>query len=357
MCTYGSPRAAVLAGPNIHWGRGQPVDAQGLVSKWAAGISVVSHTEEVAGSVVDTLLQIAANPHLRPFIPADAWSWLNERPSLSPTCRGLSSGCSRDIVQMVRALDDTEILTSYLITIWSEWKIFGYDDFVEMQISVREDFKGIGVGCYRAELIQRLDSIVDELYRRSRNPDVTLEDELWREKVGRSSRVMEGRYREFKRALQEMEEKENEILNRAPLCFIFLSLLTLVDLHRIPLGLHVCPTSPVSITAYSRRLTLFESNRFVCFRSIPLLLPCAFPIGLQQSQFYLARHAPFGFSRCASPQCKETCYDLFHHVPKFFVFAPMFYIVLVKQNSFCLSPLSQQIIYRTSDNRVLNFCQ
>ena len=229
MCTYGSPRAAVLAGPNTHWGRGQSVDAQGLVSKWAAGISVAPHTEEVSGSVVDTLLQIAANPHLRLFIPADAWSWLNDRPSLPPTCRGLSSGCDRDVVQTVRALDNTEILTSYLITIWSEWKLLDYEDFVEMQISVRDDFKGIGVGCYRVELIQRLDSIVDELYRRSRNPNVTPEDELWRKKVGRSSRVMEGRYREFKRVLQVMERKGNETLDRTPPSFIFPSLLTLVD--------------------------------------------------------------------------------------------------------------------------------
>jgi len=285
MYAYGSPRAAVLAGPNIHWGQGQSVDAQGLISKWAAGISVAPHTEDVAGSVVDTLLQIAANPHLRPFIPADAWSWLNERPSLSPTCRGLSSGCHRDIVRMVRALDDTEILTSYLITIWSEWKILGYDNFVEMQISVREDFKGIGAGYHRAELIQQLDSIVDELYRRSRNPDVTPEDELWREKVGRSSRVMEGRYREFKRVLQEVEQKGNEILNRTSICFTFLSLLTLVDLHRIPLDLHVCPASPVSMTSHLGRLSLFEIDRFVCSRSIPFLLPCALPIDLEQSRF------------------------------------------------------------------------
>ena len=258
MCTYGSPRAAVLAGPNIHWGRGQSVDAQGLISKWASGISVAPHTEEVAGSVVDTLLQIAANPHLRPFIPADAWSWLNNRPFLPLACRGLSSGCDRDIVRTIRVLDDTRILTSYLTTIWSEWKLLDYDDFVEMQISVREDFKGIGVGCHRAELIQRLDSILGELYRRSRNPDVTLEDGLWHERVGPSSRIMKSRYREFKRALQEVEQKATEMLSRMPPSFIFLSLLTLTDLYRIKLHLYVCPASPVSMTSHLGQLTLFE---------------------------------------------------------------------------------------------------
>jgi len=286
MCTYGSPRAAVLAGSNIHWGQGQFVDAQGLISKWVAGISVAPHTEEVSGSVVDTLLQIAANPHLRPFIPADAWSWLNDRPSLSPTCRGLLSGCDRSIVRTIQTLEDTRILTSYLITIWSEWKLLDYEDFVEMQISIREEFKGVGVGCHRAELIQRLDSIVGELYRRSRNPDVTPRDELWREKVGPSSRVMKGRYREFKRVLQEMDQKATELLNRTPLDSIVSGLLTLMDLHRIPLDLHVCPASPVSVTLHFARLTLSEINRFVCSLSIPLF-PCVLLVDLEQSQFYV----------------------------------------------------------------------
>jgi len=292
MCTYGSPRAVVLAGPNIHWGRGRSVDAQGLISKWAAGISVARHTEEVAGSVVDTLFQIAAIPHLRPFVPADAWSWLNDRPSLPPTCRGLSSGCDRDIVRAIRTLKDTGILTSYLITIWSEWKLLDYDDFVEMQISVREDLKGIGARYHRAELIQQLDSIVGELYRRSRNPGVTLEDKLWRGKVGPSSRIMKSRYREFKRVLQEMDQKASELLNRTSLSFIFLSLLTLMDLHRIPLDLHVCPASPVSMTSHSGRLMLSEINYFACSYFIPLLFPCILLVDLEQSQFHVVMYYP-----------------------------------------------------------------
>jgi len=347
MCTYGSPRAAVLAGPNINWGQEQSVDAQGLIFKWAAGISVTPHTEEVAGSVVDTLLQIAANPHLRPFIPPDAWSWLNNRPSLPSACRGLSSGCDRDIVRTIRVLDDTRILTSYLITIWSEWKLIDYDDFVEIQMSVREDFKGIGVGCHRAELIQRLDSILGELYRRSRRlRNVTLEDRLWREKVGHSSRVMEGQYREFKRVLQEMEQKGNEILNRTPPDFIFLSLLTLTDLHRIPLDLHVCPAFPVFMTWRLGRLTLFEINRLICSRYIPLLSPCALLIDLEQSQFYLDMY----HSGSLGAPVRKPVTIFFSPCPRVFCLrAHSFCIVLVKHNSLCLSSLSQQIIYRTMD--------
>jgi len=329
MCTYGSPRAAVLAGPNIHWGRGQSVDAQGLISRWTAGISVARHTEEVAGSVIDTLLQIAANPHLRPFIPTDAWSWLNDRPSLPPTCRGLSSGCDRDIVRTIRTLNDTGILTSYLITIWSEWKLLDYEDFVEMQISVREEFKGIGAGCHRAELIQRLDSIVDELYRRSRNPDVTPEDELWRGKVGPSSRVMKSRYREFKRVLQEMDLKATQLLNRMPSSFILLGLLTLMDLHRIPLDLHVCPASPVSMTSH-----------FVCSHSIPLLFPCVLLVDLEQSQFYVVMYYPGSLD---APVRKHDTIS-FSPCPQVFAFVPTFFIILAKRDSLSFLSLFNQIV-------------
>ena len=260
MCTYGSPRAAVLAGPNIHWGRGQSVDAQGLVSKWATGISVASHTEEVAGSVVDTLLQIAANPHLRPFIPAGAWSWLNDRPSLPPSCRGLWSGYDYDILQTIQKLKDARILTSYLITIWSEWKLLDYGEFVKMQISVHEDLKGIGVGCHRAELIQRLDFILGELYRRSRNPDVTLE-------VGPSSRVMRFMCQEFKRVLQEMDQTATELLNRTPLSFIISGLLTLM-------GPAQNPVRPSCVPCLSRvRNLAFSSRRLGAIEILPRHIP------------------------------------------------------------------------------------
>jgi hypothetical protein len=81
------------------------------------------------------------------------------------------------IVRTIRALNDIGILTSYLILTWSEWESLDSDRFAEMQMSVREDFNGIGMGCHRAELIQRLDYILGELDRRSRRLDVNLEDD------------------------------------------------------------------------------------------------------------------------------------------------------------------------------------
>jgi len=289
ICNYGSPRAIALAGPYIDWGQGQSVDAQGLVSRWAARISAVPRTEEVAGSVVDTLLQIAANPHLLPSIPPDVWSWLNERPSLPHACRGLILGCNNDIVRTVRALDDTEILTSYLVTIWTERRPLDYDNSAEMQISVCEDFKGIGVGYHRAELIQRLESILTLLSLNGTIPEWVFV------RVGNP-------YQDLKRVLQEVDRKATGILNRMPSNFIFLSMLTLMGLHRTLPHLHVCPASPVSITSRLGRLTLFEINHFFYSHSIP-------------------------FSRCGS---KEVCYSLFFATsPSIFAFAPTFCIVLV----------------------------
>jgi len=90
MFIYASPRAAVLAGPYAHWQReSSDVDVEDLISKWVTAIPTAPYTEEVAGSVIGALLQIAANRRSRLFIPADLWLWLNERPFLPPTYNSL----------------------------------------------------------------------------------------------------------------------------------------------------------------------------------------------------------------------------------------------------------------------------
>ena len=230
MLACASPRAAVLAGHHLGWELEQHVDAEDVISKWVAAISVAPHIEEVTVSVVDALLQIAAERDLRPFIPADVWLWLNERPSLPPACRGLKSGRRRDVVQTVRGLNDIRVLTSYLILVWSEHG--GHLDsegFVEMKVSAREDFNGIGMGCHGVELIQRLNHI---LGNPNRGPGIETRDE----------------YRKLRKILQDVNQEAAEILNRMSHSFIFLSLLTLTDLHRIPHHFHVCPAFPMSIT-------------------------------------------------------------------------------------------------------------
>jgi hypothetical protein len=226
--TRASPRAIILVAPYLGLGEGPCPDAEYVISKWSTAISVALHVKEVAGSVVDTLLQIAANPQLRPLIPADFWLWLNERPSLPPFCRGRWSGGDRDVVRTIRALNDVRILTSYLILVWSEWEYFYPDALSEMRASIREDFNGIGMGSHRAELIQRLDYILGELDRQPEFFYDSLEEMLWYQEVGHRLPAIKDEYGRLKRILQEVDEEATEILNRMLHNFIFLSLLTLI---------------------------------------------------------------------------------------------------------------------------------
>ena len=254
MFAYASPRAAILAGPYIHWGQGRSVDAEDLISRWVAAISAVPYTEEVSESVVDTLLRIAANCDLRPFIPPDIWLWLNERPSLPPACQGLLSGSDCGVFRTVRRLNDIGVLTSYLVLVWSEWKSLDPDSFDEMRTAVREDFSGIGMSCQRAELIQRLDYILGELDQGS----------------GSYPQAVKDQYGELKRILQEVDQETTEILNGMSHSFTFPSPLILMDVHRISFRLHVFYASPMSITSHLGQSTLCETNRFVYYRFISL---------------------------------------------------------------------------------------
>jgi len=117
-----SPRAIVLVFPHIRWR--WLTTREDLIQRWAAAASAVPCTEEVAQSVVNTLLQIASQKELISHIPADAWLWLAKRPSLPPVCRGRDVGTRAHVVRAVRALKDIEALKSYFLLVWSEWNHF-----------------------------------------------------------------------------------------------------------------------------------------------------------------------------------------------------------------------------------------
>ena len=118
-----SNRALLLLSPCVPW------DGQDFwedrARKWAAAASTVPKEEDIAPSVVDTLLQIASRRLLQPVLHMDAWSWLTLLPSLPPVCEGRERGSRWYVVQMVRDLKDIEILKSYLLLIWSEWDTTG----------------------------------------------------------------------------------------------------------------------------------------------------------------------------------------------------------------------------------------
>ena len=107
-----------LASPHVPWGDG-PHDKI-VVAKWALAVSVIPHTEEVGRRVVEVLLHTASVDSLRPSIPVGTWAWLKKRPSLPSLSSARSKGSRGDIVRQVRSLGDVEILTSYILLIWSE---------------------------------------------------------------------------------------------------------------------------------------------------------------------------------------------------------------------------------------------
>ena len=157
-----TPRAIMLISPYIpwHWLHSGEV----LVQLWVAAASAVQRTDEVAQSVVDTLLVIASREErLRHIMTVDVWSWLTKQPSLPPVCLGRFHGSRLHIVKAVRGLGDIEILKSYFLLVWSEWDSLQDEGFDEICGSLHEDFGGVGMGHHRFDLVQRLDQILGRL--------------------------------------------------------------------------------------------------------------------------------------------------------------------------------------------------
>lgn len=253
-----SPRAIVLISPYVMWS--PSTGAEDLIPKWAAALSRVLYTEKVGQSVVDTLLQITGNPSLLPYIPTNVWSWLNRRPHLPRVHLGRQpENCC--VVQTIRALNDIEILTSYLTLVWSEWHHLRPDALAEMSVSIRADFSGIGIGCHRADLVQRLDYILRELDQWSHfNP----EDGRFTSAYHRLRAKRQ--YGQLRGELLEADREATKTLSRTPSSSVHFSLLIPADPYRISLHFHVCPAASMPMTSHLELLPLFR--HFVCLRSI-----------------------------------------------------------------------------------------
>ena len=203
-------RVMTLMSPHADWWRQDREPNANTVTRWAdASLAVPYYTEEVGRSVVDTLLQIASNNSLQPYIPASVWAWLKKRPSLPPICNGRNTGTWVDVVRRVRGLGDVEILESYFLLVWSEWNYIPSDSFTEMCTSVREDLGGIEVGRHREVLIKRLDHVLRQLdkglgHLKQQNP--TLDEDHIPE--------ARERYGKLREALLEVDEEASQILAR-----------------------------------------------------------------------------------------------------------------------------------------------
>lgn len=206
LLAEGSPtalkRAAILALPHLELAWLYSDDISTFVKLWISSADSLDDTEDVRQAVVDVLLQMTFFNSVRAYITPKAWSWLNKRPYLPPRCRGrLLCSIGSNVLPAIRAHDDIELLTSYLITMWSEWDCAGEWAFEGMCEALREEFCARGgddgeVGECKKDLLGRLNLVLRELskgleYLRVRHPDMQ-PDEL---------EVIWERYRELKRIL------------------------------------------------------------------------------------------------------------------------------------------------------------
>ena len=213
----------ILVSPYMPWSNalvGRDV-YKNAATGWAAAVSAAPYTEEVGQDVVDVLLQIASIDSLRPHIPVDIRARLMKQPSLPPKRFGRSVGTHGDVVYRVRALGDVGILKSYLLLVWSEWNWIWSAGLDEMHSSIREEFSGIGMRCYREDLIKRLDHILGQLDRglghlQQHKPRID-EDGIETAKED---------YGELKRVLLEVDGEAMNILTRTPPRLILFGLLT-----------------------------------------------------------------------------------------------------------------------------------
>ena len=237
-----SPRAIILITPHIL----HLIDGGDLLQHWATAASAVPHTEEVAQSVVDALLQFAYEGDLLPYITVDMWSWLKTQPSFPPICWGPVCGSYQSIVKAVQDLKDIEILKSYLLVVWSGWN--PVQSFDEICALIHGHFGEVGMGHHRADLIQRLDHILGEWdqgldYLRSHNPGLATDDFL----------LMGYQYGKLKDILLEMNVKA--ITCMSDRMAVLFCTLTQMDVHRIPCNICVCTPFPISIASHLETCT------------------------------------------------------------------------------------------------------
>jgi len=214
-----SPLAITLLSSHIQWS--SPTSSN-WVQLWEIAVYLVSYTDEVGQSVVDTLLQIASVDSLQPYIPANLWSWVNKKLSLPPICYGRSMGSIWSVVQMVRALGDIKTLKSYLFLIWSPWDYTYPCSPDQMHTLIQEEFSGIEMFNHQEDLLQHLNHILAQL-------DLGLDHlQQYKPRLNQDDiQQMKIQYGELKRKLLEVNGETTNMLLGKPCRFILLlSLLT-----------------------------------------------------------------------------------------------------------------------------------
>jgi len=216
-----------LISPCLYWHDG--LRGEDAVSMRAKPASAAPRTGEVGQDTVNRLLRIAFLGFPRPPYGSS----------------GQPIGTGEDI-RNVRALGDIGILKSYLLLVWLEWGSIDdqFGGFAEMKRSIREDFRGIGSGGHRYDLVKRLDHIIQKLHL-DHNPGFGLDGYM------RTVQRAMGQYMELKRVVLEVEGEAVNVLTRTSPRLVRLSLLILTNAYRISHYLHVCFASRVAVISRS----------------------------------------------------------------------------------------------------------
>jgi len=221
-------RVITLVSPYLDWDNHH--FNQDTVTRWSTAALAVPYTEEVGRSVVNALWRIASVDALRQHIPVNIWSWSNNKTFIPPAWLG-GYIRTQEVVRQVRALGDKEILKSYLLLVWLDWRWLGHASLAEMCAAITEDLNGIGMGHHREDLIKRLDHALkrDLGYPIEHRPDLN----------PLVLALAKGEYQRLKEVLLEVDEAIRVLYSTSSGLIIHFDLLTSVDTCRISLDIHV----------------------------------------------------------------------------------------------------------------------
>ena len=120
------------------------------------------------------------------------------------------------VIHHVRGLGDIEILTSFLLLLWSEWVYHDNSGIQPTQVTIREDFDGTGLERNRKELMERLDHILEEL-----NQETEHFRKYRREVVGTHVFYAKIEYKALRETLLELEKEVTSTLPVRPPTWAF----------------------------------------------------------------------------------------------------------------------------------------
>ena len=163
-----------------------------MMQLWMEAASTLPYTDDVCGSVVVGLLNMASSYELSQHIPLVAWDWLNKRPVLPPECVALLPRATESAVRTILRFGGVELIASYLYIIWSEER--RPCDWYAMDRLIREELGGIEAAGYRIDLIRRLGHVLLRLDQSQEEP------------------FAKAKYEELRRELLEVDEKATKIL-------------------------------------------------------------------------------------------------------------------------------------------------